>query len=69
MKGMFFIGILVVMGYFLYTFYGKNTGMAEGGAMKNLTDAPKVFKEKADKAMKERTERIRNSIREHMPDE
>lgn len=64
MKGIFFIGILLVMGYFLYTYYGKQTGMSEGGAMKNLTDAPQIFKQKAEDAVKSRVDRMQRNMDE-----
>lgn len=64
MKGIFFIGILVVMGYFLYNFYGKETGILESEGAKNLTDAPEVFKEKAHKAINERVDRMQKNLKD-----
>lgn len=64
MKGIFFIGILVAMGYFLYTFYGKESGVLESEGAKNLTDAPAVFKEKAHKAINERIDRMQGDLQD-----
>lgn len=69
MKGIFFIGILLVMGYFLYSFYGKETGMAEGGVFDSITDAPEKFKNKAEDAMEERRQKMKDRMNEHMPDQ
>lgn len=64
MKGIFFIGILLVMGYFLYTFYGKQTGMSESGAVKNITDAPQIFKQKAEDAVKSQVDKMQRNMDE-----
>jgi hypothetical protein len=69
MKGPIFIGILVIMGYFLYSYYEKNTGVTEAGTMKDLTDAPAILKNKFDKAMQERTQRMKDRLNEQMSDQ